>query len=402
LALAELRRYRVKPAEPEKPPKNPYLAPGKVELREEGLVPAVLGKDGKILLQSPPLPGNLRVRSMSSWQVGRVVAMEENPHCPYALLRQDVPELHCFDWQLQPSIRQALPLPRVFGVAPVLLGQQLELWVLGEQERKQPKTDGDALPSWTDEFRGLPGESALLRFRFDSRELLPVRWAGEELPEAVRKLAGQAEKSLTVAGAQAVPVASFDAVEASQGVPVAITAVLQEKPGGFGESLGKQLFLVARATEEGLSGLRRLPLAILHEAGRREVELDEQAGVLLVPEAALVEDLELLALKEQRLLVYFRLSYAPDGVEKAKAQGFHENLSFLACCTPNACEITPLYAEELSQKMKPLCGTEAWVGVFPALSGFASQSTLAFAAVCRHAQTKESLGPCFALFSWAP
>ena len=123
MALAESRRYRLKPGNPEKPPRNPYLAPGKVEILAENLVLVVLNKDGKILLESPRLPGNLRVRPMNSWQVGRVVAMEGNPHCPFALLPLDVTELHGFDWQLQPLAHQALPLPRVLRAQPVLVGE---------------------------------------------------------------------------------------------------------------------------------------------------------------------------------------------------------------------------------------------------------------------------------------
>ena len=274
---------------------------------------------------------------------------------------------------------------------------------MGEEERKQAKIESAELGTKAEEFLTLPGEPALFRYRFDPSELLPVPWAGEAPREAVRRLVlGQGEKSLTLAGLQMVPVLSFSALEASQDVPLAVTAVLQEKPGGFGEFVGKQVLLLGRAGKQGLSGLRRLPLVIRHEADRREVELDQEAGVLLVPEAALVEDLEVLALKEQRFAVYFKLSYAPEGTEKAQAQGFYFAPTFLALCTPKACELTPLRGEELSQKMRHVHGGEAWVGVMSVLKGFTSQSTLAFSAHCHEPQTKKPLGPCFALFSWAP
>lgn len=395
--LALLDKGVVKFKENRPGPRERVVAPAPV-VREEGLLVAMLNKEGKVLLESPLFPHSPKAVVPGAWQHSQLVVMEEESACPYGLLHRGAVELHCFDWQLQPLGKHPVPLESFWAAEAVVGLGRPEVWVFGEWEGPKVLREGKASPSSVDGFRPESQGTVVLRLVPATGEAVPLRdVAGQVRRQAAAFFRQQLGAEKQLVGLRFDPLRSTSGAPAVGGVELLVTATWKESGHWSGEFAGGKSFFLARLGPEGVSRWRRLALQFLQEPEREELEVGPEPGVVRVPGVSWFRDVGGFALGGGRVALVFLTLMAPEGLEQARREG-SAVAGVLALCDPSGCELfTDIKGKafELSTEEVKVLGTPILLGPF-------GRSQLAFAARCVSKRDRELLGTCAAVLELRP
>ena len=396
LALAEVLAYKKPHSERKKPdPDSPVVKEGLPQILEEGHVLAIVTKEGKVIAESPLVP-HLRGGGgvPGAPQRTRALAMEENPDCPYAMLRVDREELWCFDYQLAKGAVYPVPLGAIEGAVPVVTSAGFEVWIFGQERTAEASPVTPSL--WTELTRAPRIPHTLgLGLRTDTGELHELAVGGEKLAAALRQAAQSwlgARKGWRLSGLRLRPGSATEPVHAANGVPVLVQALFQGLGEG-GESATSWLFFDGRLGEAGLLSLRQVSFSVVPESGIKKARLNLKEMVLRVPEASSLHSFSRIPLAAQNFLLGLTVVSAPEGKEVAEAQGYDARF-FTFLVTPSGVEVLPSskFQDLASDKLST---SDTWVWVFPMfIRGFGPSGDLLMDAECRSRRTEERTHPC--------
>gem|GEM_PF-2318962 len=272
--------------------------PGRFQV-EAALQLAVVGKDGKLVKRSQPLPeppGSPAGTEELLANKHCLLAAEDWTGCAYAVLLADPPRLLCYDLQLSLVKTIELPLQRASGGVAVPQGASAALYVVGQQ---RPRGNPVAAAN-TGQGRAAPPTS------------LAIASVSEEGKTNLHELRGLDGKLAQVAkdhrGARAALAAqaSFAQLfsDATPGLPLSLLVANRIRAAeGGGEELA---FFELSWTPQGLGGIRQLPFWVLFE-DRYPAEVDKDAGVLRLPAGARVGQVAALSLPGGKKQLYLML-----------------------------------------------------------------------------------------------
>lgn len=287
-------------------------------VEEEGTL-AIVDAAGKVRQRSPAQRRAIMSNPMAvvgngetRWARPILLAMEEGPACPYAVLTRSPASLLCYDFDLMPKSPVELPLEFVSGASVQREGDAATVRVFG----RPPSSRGGEQPAirTVTAFALHPGVG--------ERSIEPLPVNESDLRAAVQGRAKDREgRPLTVQDH------TFDVVpfsDARQPLPLRVLVRVEAERGSPANRQGMWVFFQAYLDQGGLSAPQPLPLWI--EQGGSGAVIDERRATVTLPTGSQLFDVEPFSLNEGRLGLYFHFLLP----ETASAGGGGDNTSWIA------------------------------------------------------------------------